>query len=58
MVYRLDFNKKINMQVTTEVVSFCLNVLNCDASVQEVNQTNIVLIPKVKKPETMKNTGS
>lgn len=48
------FYQKFWSQVKLEAVSFCLNVLNCGTSVQEVNQTNIVLIPKVKKPETMK----
>lgn len=40
------FNQKFWNQVKLEVVNFCLNVLNCGASVQEVNQTNIVLILK------------
>lgn len=31
-------------------VTFCLNVLNSGAFVQDVNKTNIVLIPKVEKP--------
>lgn len=37
-----------------EVVDYCLSVLNNEATIHAVNQTCITLIPKVKKPSTMK----
>lgn len=48
------FYQKLWPQVKKEVLDFCLNVLNNGATVQDVNQTCITLIQKVKKPSTMK----
>ncbi|CAL9020837.1 unnamed protein product [Prunus brigantina] len=36
--------------IGNDVVSFCLNVLNGQASVREINHTLITLIPKVDNP--------
>ncbi|KAA3476013.1 reverse transcriptase [Gossypium australe] len=40
--------------VQYEVSSFCLQILNGDRDFKQVNSTNIVLIPKVANPTSMK----
>lgn len=47
------FYQRMWEQVIIEVVSYCLNILNGTGSVQDINHTNIVLIPKVPNPDSM-----
>ncbi|GMJ14221.1 hypothetical protein HRI_005091300 [Hibiscus trionum] len=39
--------------VGPEISDFCLSILNGNSSVRDINDTLIVLIPKIKKPENM-----
>lgn len=41
--------------VGEDVSNYCLDFLNGEASLHEINKTNIVLIPKVKDPKSMKD---
>lgn len=50
-----QFYQKFWEQVSPTIVDYCLNVLNSGASVQDVNDTHIVLILKVASPENMKH---
>lgn len=47
------FYQKFWSILGTDVITFCLECLNGNRSLDEVNKTFIVLIPKVKKPETL-----
>lgn len=49
------FYQKFWTEVKSEVLEFFLQVLNEGKSVQEINTTNIVLIPKMQQPESMKH---
>lgn len=49
------FYQKFWPHIKTEVLEFCLQVLNEGKSVRDINSTNIVLIPKTQQPETMKH---
>lgn len=39
--------------VSLEVVSYYLDILHGDVAIEEINQTHIVLIPKVSNPKSI-----
>ena len=48
------FYQKYWAIVRNDVTNMVFNVLNSDAPITDINNTNIVLVPKVKNPTTMK----
>ena len=49
------FYQKYWAIVRNDVTNMVFNVLNSDAPITDINNTNIVLVPKVKNPTTMKD---
>ncbi|KAI9160304.1 hypothetical protein LWI28_006978 [Acer negundo] len=49
------FFQKFWVMVEQDITRICLQVLNGVTSIKEFNNTNIVLIPKKKQPETLKD---
>lgn len=41
--------------IVGKVVKFCLDILNNGSSIEKLNKTNIVLIPKIFNPMKMAN---
>ena len=49
------FYQKYRAIVGNDVTNMVFNVLNSDAPITDINNTNIALVPKVKNPTRMKD---